>query len=75
MLAVSYTSGAVISKPVKKARKVNCVLTKNMKDNHEMWVEKIKEEEQQIALTEKLESLQQVRYRDQKKKITSVKCV
>ena len=30
-----------------------------MKENHEMWVAKIKEEEQQKALSEKLESIQQ----------------
>ena len=28
-----------------KTRKVNCILTKNLKENHEMWVGKIKEEE------------------------------
>lgn len=28
-----------------KTRKVNCLLTKNLKENHEMWVSKIKEEE------------------------------
>ena len=43
----------------KKHRKINCLLTKNMKENHEMWVAKIQEEEQQKALSEKLESIQQ----------------
>jgi hypothetical protein len=31
-----------------------------MKDNHEMWVAKIQEDEQQKALSEKLENIQQV---------------
>ena len=49
-----------MNKPVKKPRKINCILTKNMKDNHEMWVARIQEEEQQKTLSEKLENIQQV---------------
>ncbi|CAI9716861.1 cGMP-inhibited 3 3' [Octopus vulgaris] len=37
--------GGVASSKKTKTRKVNCILTKNMKENHEMWVGKIKEEE------------------------------
>ncbi|XP_052244847.1 cGMP-inhibited 3',5'-cyclic phosphodiesterase 3A-like isoform X2 [Dreissena polymorpha] len=48
--------GAPMPKPVKKSWKINCLLTKNMKDNHVMWVAKIKEEEQQKSM---LESQQQ----------------
>lgn len=33
-----------------KTRKVNCLLTKNLKENYEMWVSKIKEEEKLNAL-------------------------
>ena len=51
--------GSPAPKPVKKHRKINCLLTKNMKENHEMWVAKIQEEEQQKALSEKLETIQQ----------------
>ena len=45
---------------VKKTRKINCVLTKNMKDNYNMWVAKMEEEERQKAISDKLESIQQV---------------
>ncbi|XP_061176789.1 cGMP-inhibited 3',5'-cyclic phosphodiesterase 3A-like isoform X2 [Saccostrea echinata] len=33
----------------KKPRKINCLLTKNLKENHEYWVAKIQEEEKQKA--------------------------
>jgi len=51
----------MMNKLMKKTRKINCILTKNLKDNHTMWMAKIKEEEQHKTLTEKLESIQQVK--------------
>ncbi|VDI23638.1 cGMP-inhibited 3',5'-cyclic phosphodiesterase A [Mytilus galloprovincialis] len=36
----------------RKPRKVNCLLTKNMKENHEFWVARIKEEELQKSASE-----------------------
>jgi len=54
-------AGSGEGKEMKKARKINCLLTKNMKENHVFWVARIREEEQQKALAEKLDNLQQVR--------------
>lgn len=54
-----YFVGSPVPNTPKKHRKVNCLLTKNMKENHEMWVAKIQEEEQQKVLSEKLECIQQ----------------
>ncbi|KAJ8315215.1 hypothetical protein KUTeg_007365 [Tegillarca granosa] len=39
----------VHNKIEKKSRKVNCILTKNMKENYEWWVAVIQEEEKQKA--------------------------
>ncbi|KAK6187714.1 hypothetical protein SNE40_005678 [Patella caerulea] len=39
-------SGTVVVKTPKVTRKVNCLLTKNMKDNYELWIQRIKDEEQ-----------------------------
>jgi len=42
----------------KRTRKVNCVLTKNMKENHEFWVKRITEEQEALAASESNENLQ-----------------
>ncbi|XP_052808456.1 cGMP-inhibited 3',5'-cyclic phosphodiesterase 3A-like isoform X2 [Mya arenaria] len=52
-------SGVPVGTVVKKSRKINCILTRNMKENHSFWVERIREEEQQKALAEKLDNIQQ----------------
>ncbi|XP_064617945.1 LOW QUALITY PROTEIN: cGMP-inhibited 3',5'-cyclic phosphodiesterase 3A-like [Liolophura sinensis] len=41
----STDSPPITSKKLKSTRKVNCLLTKNLKDNHEYWVARLKEEE------------------------------
>ncbi|KAK3583959.1 hypothetical protein CHS0354_033754 [Potamilus streckersoni] len=51
--------GTLVPKPTKKTRKVNCLLTRHLKENHEMWVAIMKEEEEQKVFAEKLETIQQ----------------
>ncbi|XP_056016555.1 cGMP-inhibited 3',5'-cyclic phosphodiesterase 3A-like isoform X6 [Ostrea edulis] len=43
----------------KKPRKINCLLTKNLKENHEYWVAKIQEEEKQKANNEATNEISQ----------------
>ncbi|KAK3097062.1 hypothetical protein FSP39_006002 [Pinctada imbricata] len=49
----------VVMKTKKKPRKINCILTKNMKENHEWWVAKIQEEEKQKVAMELAEEKKQ----------------
>lgn len=44
----------------KKPRKINCLLTKNLKENHEYWVAKIQEEEKQKASNDSTNEISQV---------------
>ena len=45
-LSVSLIGTVVqLRDPQNRHRKVNCLLTKNMKDNYEYWIAKIQEEE------------------------------
>lgn len=37
--------GLVVPAKRKKTRKVNCIFTKNMKDNYDYWMIKLREEE------------------------------
>lgn len=43
----------------KKPRKINCLLTKNLKENHEYWVAIIQEEEKQKASNESTNEISQ----------------
>ncbi|XP_078309758.1 cGMP-inhibited 3',5'-cyclic phosphodiesterase 3A-like isoform X3 [Crassostrea virginica] len=43
----------------KKPRKINCLLTKNLKENHEYWVAKIQEEEKQKASNDSTNEISQ----------------
>lgn len=43
----------------KKPRKINCLLTKNLKENHEYWVAIIQEEEKQKASNESTNEMSQ----------------
>ncbi|KAL4232928.1 cGMP-inhibited 3' [Mactra antiquata] len=56
---VDNENGPMVSKSEKKSRKINCLLTKNMKDNHSMWVAKIQDEEQQKSISEQIDNIQQ----------------
>ena len=49
---VFIPTGPIVSEKRKRPRKVNCLLTKNMKDNYEHWSARMNEEAAQKAALE-----------------------